>query len=257
MERKCSMQRRWFITGVSRGLGRRVAEMALARGHFVAGSVRNEEALRSFEELAPGRSLAYYCDINESDRTQSTVARSCKALDGVDVVFLNAGYGLLGCLEELAEDEMRRYFETHFWANWRLMHKFLTKFRERGYGHFVQVVCSGYRGPGWGAIEAVNAAITSLCETVAAEAGPLGVRVTLVDVGPLQGEWNQHVERSMVELEAYAGMRERAEGLLDQRGQPIQCMADLILEQVETCREAPLLKIGPFQAASRAVSSER
>ncbi|ODT70813.1 hypothetical protein ABS71_08420 [bacterium SCN 62-11] len=230
--------------------------MALARGHFVAGSVRNEEALRNFEELAPGRSLAYYCDINEGDRAQSTVARSCKALDGVDVVFLNAGFGLLGCFEELSEEEMRRYFETHFWANWRLMHKFLPQFRERCYGHFVNVVCSGYRGPGWCAIEAANAAITAVSECIAAEAGPLGVRVTLVDVGPLQGEWTAHVERSMVELEAYSKPRGLAEGLLDQRGQPIQRVADLILEQVETCREQALLKIGPCYAA-RATSSER
>lgn len=256
MGRNCSKQRRWFITGVSRGLGRRVAEMALARGHFVAGSVRREEALREFEELAPGRSLAYFCDINQPERTQCTVARSSKALDGVDVVFLSAGYGLMGCFEELTEDEARRHFETHFWATWRIMHKFLPQFRERGYGHFVSVVCSGYRGPGWGAIEAANAAVTALCETIAAEAGPLGVRVTLVDVGPLQGEWSQHVERSMVELEAYADKREMAEGLLDQRGQPIQRMADLIMEQVETCRPEALLKIGPGQAA-RVLSSER
>lgn len=256
MGRKCSNQRRWFITGVSRGLGRRVAEMALARGHFVAGSVRNEEALRAFEELAPGRSLAYYCDINEGARAQSTVARSCKALDGVDVVFLSAGYGLLGCFEELSEEEMRRHFELHFWANWRLMHKFLPQFRERGYGHFVLVVCSGYRGPGWCAIETANAALSALCETVASEAGPLGVRVTLVDVGPLQGEWTSHVERSLVELESYAGLREQAEGSLEQQGKPVQRMAELIMEQVESCREQALLKIGPGQAA-RVSSSER
>ena len=60
----------------------------------------------------------------------------------------------------------------------------------------------------------------------------------------------------MVELDAYAGARGQAEGLLDQRGQPIQRMADQIMEQVETCREAPLLKIGPFQAA-RLTRSER
>jgi len=255
MGRKCSKQRRWFITGVSRGLGRRVAEMALARGHFVAGSVRNEAALRNFEELAPGRSLAYYCDINEGDRAQSTVTRSCKALDGVDAVLLSAGYGLLGCFEELSEEETRAYFETHFWANWRIMHKFLPKFREQGYGHFVNVVCSGYRGPGWGTIETANAAVTALCESIAAEAGGLGIRVTLVDVGPLQGEWASHVERAQERLEAYDVQREKAEGLLNQYGQPIQRAADLIMEQVETCREEPLLKIG-LQAA-RLISSER
>ncbi|MBS2033399.1 SDR family oxidoreductase [bacterium] len=256
MGRNCSKQRRWFITGVSRGLGRRVAEMALARGHFVAGSVRREDALREFEELAPGRSLAYFCDINQPERTQCTVARSSKALDGVDVVFHSAGYGLLGCFEELSEEEARRHFETHFWATWRIMHKFLPQFRERGYGHFVNVVCSGYRGPAWGAIEAANAAITSLCETIAAEAGPSGVRVTLVDVGPLQGEWRQHVERSQTELEAYAGLREHAEQLLERRGRPIQVVADLILEQVETCRSQALLKITPDQAA-RVLNSDR
>ena len=255
MGRKCSKQRRWFITGVSRGLGRRVAEMALARGHYVAGSVRSEEALRNFEELAPGRSLAYLCDINQGDRAQCTVVRSCKALDGVDAVVLSAGYGLLGCFEELSEEEMRRYFETHVWANWRIMHNFLAKFREQGYGHFVCVVCSGYRGPGWGAIEAANAALTALCESIACEAGELGIRVTLIDVGPLQGEWARHVERSDQQLEAYAEQRERAEGLLNQFGQPIQRAADLIMEQVETCREEPLLKIG-LQAA-RLVSSDR
>src|SRR6202030_4496358 len=60
---RCRMaQKIFFITGVSSGLGRALAEEALAAGHRVAGTVRTDDACLEVEQLKPGRAFAKMMD---------------------------------------------------------------------------------------------------------------------------------------------------------------------------------------------------
>jgi NAD(P)-dependent dehydrogenase (short-subunit alcohol dehydrogenase family) len=241
--RKCTQQRRWFITGVSSGLGRKVAEVALSRGHFIAGTVRDQQAAEEFEQLAPGRSLAYWVDLTNEEQLHCAIQRSCKALGGLDVLYNNAGYGLLGALEELSESDMRRHFDIHFWSTVRTVQALLPCFRERGKGHFINAVCSAYEGPGCCAMQACNAAIASLTEGLAREVNPLGIHVTLLDVGPLNTRWAAHAHQPQTSLPAYAALRQDYENKLARPGRDAGAAALSIVETAERCFREPFLRL--------------
>lgn len=243
MLRNCTQQRRWFITGVSSGLGRKVAEVALNRGHFIAGTVRDQQAAEEFEQLAPGRSLAYWVDLTDEDQLPCALSRSCKALGGLDVIYNNAGYGLVGALEELTETELRRHFETHFWSMVRTTQAVLPFFRERGKGHFINAMCSAHLGAGCCAMQACNAAIAGMTEALAQEVNPLGIHVTLLDVGPLQTGWAAHAHRPQRLIPAYAAVHADCEARLATLGPPPDQAALMIVETAERCFREPFLRL--------------
>jgi NAD(P)-dependent dehydrogenase (short-subunit alcohol dehydrogenase family) len=108
------MRRNWLITGVSSGIGRSLAEGALAEGHVVVGTVRKPEQIGEFEKLFPGRAKAVMLDVTKADGVVSGVGAAAKALGGrIDVLVNNAGWGLVGAIEETSEEEARDVFEVN------------------------------------------------------------------------------------------------------------------------------------------------
>ena len=63
----------WFITGVSSGFGRALAEAVLAKGHNVIGTVRQDAARGPFEALAPGRATAVVLDVTDEAGVHTVV----------------------------------------------------------------------------------------------------------------------------------------------------------------------------------------
>ena len=231
MGRKCLEKRRWFITGVSQGLGLALAKKVLDQGEFVAGTVRQMEDAGAFESLAPGRALAYWAEATCDDTSGSALKRACKGLGGLDVVVHVAGYGLQGALEETTEEAARRYWETHYWAALRAIWAVLPCFREKGYGHFVHLYNQVCPGPGFAIQHACHEALRDTSQSLAAETEPHNLRVTTVRLPRLDTAWLEHLERAQ-SLPAYAH--------LPPFEAPPQASAEQVAEaifsEVTTCR---------------------
>src|SRR5580698_10183313 len=101
----------WLITGVSSGLGKALAAAALARGDAVAGTVRREADRAAFEALAPGRAHGFILDLTDISAIADVTRRAETALGRIDVLVNNAGYGLVGAVEEASLAEVRAQFE--------------------------------------------------------------------------------------------------------------------------------------------------
>ena len=108
-----SIEKQFLITGVSSGFGRAFAQAALEKGHRVVGTVRNDDAIASFESLAPGRATAVRLDVTNIEAIEPAVAGIEGTVGPVDVLINNAGYGHEGTLEESPIEEMRRQFEVN------------------------------------------------------------------------------------------------------------------------------------------------
>src|SRR5580692_3694645 len=134
-----SPMRTWFITGVSTGLGKALAEEVLARGDHVVGTVRGEAARAAFAALAPGRSTAVILDVTDDKRVHRVVADVERATGGIDVLVNNAGYGLVGGVEEASLDEMRAQFEANVFGAVSVMQAVLPFMRSRKAGRIVNV----------------------------------------------------------------------------------------------------------------------
>lgn len=177
--------RRWFITGVSGGIGRELARAALERGDVVHGTLRQVAQHRDFELLAPGRAHAITLDVAEPGAVERVVAAVLVAAGRIDVVVNNAGYGLVGTVEETTLEEARALFETNLFGALRVMQAFLPALRAQRGGHFVNLSSgAGIIGlPGMPLYSASKFALEGLSEALAGEVAAFGVRVTLVEPG--------------------------------------------------------------------------
>ena len=185
------MTRTWLITGVSSGFGRALAEAVLERGEQVAGTLRHAEQVEAFENLAPGRVKALLVDVTEERQVRSGVDEALNAFGQVDVLVNNAGYGLLGAVEETSDAEARAQLETNFFGALSVTRTLLPHFRERRAGHILNISSmGGFLGvTGFGLYSASKFALEGLSEALAQEVAPLGIKVTIVEPGPFRTNW--------------------------------------------------------------------
>jgi NAD(P)-dependent dehydrogenase (short-subunit alcohol dehydrogenase family) len=187
----------WLITGVSSGLGAALARAALARGDRVAGTVRTAADLAAFEALAPGRAQGFLADMADEASVRAAVDGAEAALGGLDVLVGNAGYGLVGAVEETSAAEMRAQFEVNVFGPVAAIQAALPHFRRRGRGHVITVTSvSGVAvWAGTGVYCGSKHALDAIARTLAQEVGPLGIKVTNIEPGGMRTDY---AGRSMV-----------------------------------------------------------
>ncbi|CAH2917689.1 MAG: Dehydrogenases with different specificities (related to short-chain alcohol dehydrogenases) [uncultured Paraburkholderia sp.] len=175
----------WFITGVSSGFGRSLAEAVLARGDKVIGTVRNDAQIAPFENLAPGRAHCLLLDVTDAAAIPHAVEQALQRAGAIDVLVNNAGYGLFGALEEVADAEARQLFDTNVFGTANVIRAVLPHFRERKRSHIVNFSSvAGVIGiAGCSFYCASKHAIEGLSESLAQELAPFGIRVTVVEPG--------------------------------------------------------------------------
>lgn len=180
-----------LITGVSSGFGRALAEEALTRGHRVIGTVRNEQALREFEMLAPGNATGRVLDVTHFDAIGGTVADIEETMGPVDVLVNNAGYGHEGILEESPLAEMQRQFDVNVFGAVAMMKAVLPYMRRRRRGHILNITSMGgyITLPGIAYYCGSKFALEGISEALGKELASLGIAVTAVAPGSFRTDW--------------------------------------------------------------------
>jgi NAD(P)-dependent dehydrogenase (short-subunit alcohol dehydrogenase family) len=196
----------WFITGASSGFGRALAEAALARGEQVIATARATEALADLEARAPERVLRAPLDVTRAEQINAAIDAALARFGRIDVLVNNAGYGVVGAVEETSDAELRGAFDAMFFGAVALTRAVLPHMRARGAGTIVQVSSMGgiTTAPGYGAYCAAKHALEALSECLAAEVTPLGVRVLIVEPGAFRTRLFGAGFRPMPALDAYA-----------------------------------------------------
>ena len=197
---------RWLITGASTGLGRSLAEEALARGGSVAGTVRTEAAAEAFAALAPGRAHPVLLDVTDAAGVADAVPRAADLLGGLDVVVNNAGYGVAGAFEECTDEQVRQQFEVNVFGALAVTRAALPILRNQGSGVIVQISSQAGRfaGPGLSVYAASKWALEGLSEGLARELAGTGVRVLIVEPGPFRTDWAGRSMEFATPMEEYA-----------------------------------------------------
>src|SRR5215216_1070880 len=129
----------WFITGASSGLGRELAERALENGERVVATARDLDSVHEVEQRNPDRVLAAKLDVTNAGEARSAVEAALNRFDRLDVVVNNAGFGLFGPLEEIADEDLRREFDTNVFGAVNVLRAALPRMRSERSGHVVQI----------------------------------------------------------------------------------------------------------------------
>jgi NAD(P)-dependent dehydrogenase (short-subunit alcohol dehydrogenase family) len=250
----------FFITGVSSGLGRALAEAALADGHRVVGTVRQGRDADAFAALGEGASPEVL-DVTDDAAVAAAVART-EASAPIDVLVANAGYGQEGTLEESTMEELRRQFEVNVFGAVATIKAALPAMRERRAGHIIGITSMGglMTIPGLAFYHGSKFALEGILGSLAKEVGPLGIDVTAVAPGSFRTDWaGRSMVRAASELADYEptfgplrANREAASG--SQLGDPAAA-ARAILEIVAADEPPTHLVLG--SDALRLVRAER
>lgn len=176
----------WLITGASGGLGLALTRRALAAGHRVVAATRGGELPVDDPRLTTIR-----LDPADREGCHAAVAEAVRATTRVDVLVNNAGYGLVGAVEEVSEQEARAILDVDLLGPLWMTQAVLPVMRRQGGGHIVQVSSTGGVGamPFLGLYNAAKWGLEGFGEALAGEVAPMGIRVTLAEIGAMDTRW--------------------------------------------------------------------
>ncbi|WP_375434121.1 SDR family NAD(P)-dependent oxidoreductase [uncultured Hymenobacter sp.] len=182
----------WFVTGASKGLGLTLVQRLLAHGYSVAATSRNLEELKQVVPPSNGRFLPLHMDLGNEESVQQAIATTISTLGGLDVLVNNAGFGQLGAIEELSDQETRKNFDVNVFGMLNVLRHAMPHLRQQGSGRVFNISSiGGFMGnfPGWGIYCATKFAVDGLTESFAAEIKPFGVNATVVYPGYFRTEF--------------------------------------------------------------------
>lgn len=173
----------WYITGASEGLGLSLVKQLLAVGYKVAATSENLIALENAVGADNTDFLPMAVVPGDDNSVKQSIETTLQRFGKIDVVVNNAGYGLLGSVEELSDLESRANFEVNFFGMLNVIRNTMPHFRKQRSGHIFNISSIGgfYGGsPGFGIYCATKFAVAGLSESLAVEARSFGVHVTVV-----------------------------------------------------------------------------
>ncbi|WP_415756525.1 oxidoreductase [Pseudomonas sp. LT1P18] len=241
-----NFKRVWLITGASRGIGAKIAAAALANGDAVVATARDASSITQRFGEQPGL-LAATLDVTNEAQGVAVAKSAIDHFGRIDVLVNNAGFGVLGAVEEASADEVRRVYETNVFGLLNVTRAVLPHMRAARRGHVINLSSvGGYRsGPGFGVYCSTKFAVEGLSEALHAELAPLGINVTIVEPGYFRTEFlegNSLVESpaSIADYDSTAGeVRKIAKAVtLNQPGDPDK-LAQAMITLVEA-QKAPL-----------------
>ncbi|NVZ84895.1 SDR family NAD(P)-dependent oxidoreductase [Pseudomonas yamanorum] len=179
-----SFKRVWLVTGASRGIGAKIVAAALAHGDAVVATARNAQTVVERFGEQPGL-LAVQLDVTNESQAADVARAAVEHFGRIDVLVNNAGFGVLGAVEEASADEVRRLYETNVFGLLNVTRGVLPFMRQARSGHVINISSvGGFRsGAGFGAYCSTKFAVEGLSEALHAELAPLGVKVTVVEPG--------------------------------------------------------------------------
>jgi NAD(P)-dependent dehydrogenase (short-subunit alcohol dehydrogenase family) len=173
----------WFVTGASRGLGAEIAKAILAAGESLVATARKTEALDYLG--APETLLKVALDVTNEAQVKKAVSEALALFGRIDVLVNNAGYGLLGAVEESSAEEVEGVYPTNVFGLLNVVRAVLPSMRARHSGRIMNISSvGGYAGyQGWGIYGSTKFAVEGITEAMHAELKPLGIHATVVEPG--------------------------------------------------------------------------
>jgi NAD(P)-dependent dehydrogenase (short-subunit alcohol dehydrogenase family) len=235
----------WFVTGASSGFGNAVGRAVVERGDWLVAAARDPEAIEALAREYPQQVVARRLDVRDADAVREAVDTAVSRFGRLDIVFNNAGYGHVGAVEELTDDEIREQLEVNLFGVINVTRAALGHMRRQRSGHLLQMSSlNGVEGlVGGGYYAASKFAIEGLSESLADEVAHLGIAVTIVEPGPHRTRFlDDRSARWSAPIEDYADSVGKARQMLrqldgNQPGDPVRAARAIV--QVAGAADAP------------------
>ncbi|BAV04843.1 NADP-dependent 3-hydroxy acid dehydrogenase YdfG [Filimonas lacunae] len=175
----------WFITGASQGIGLVLTQQLLAAGFNVAATARSLQTLIQAAGPASAQFLPLQVDLTSEASVQAGVNAAIAQFSAIDFLVNNAGFGLIGGIEETSHQEVMTSFDVNVFGLLHVTRAVLPHMRAANSGHIFNLssVFGLISGAGWGIYCATKFAVEGLSEALAQEVAPFGIKVTIIEPG--------------------------------------------------------------------------
>ena len=242
----------WFITGASRGFGALITKAVLATGDAVVATARDPSSIADHPRL-----LKLPLEVTDEAQARNATARAIEKFGHIDVLVNNAGYGLLGAVEEAGAVEVERVFATNVFGLLNVTRAILPHMRKRRSGHVINMSSvGGYAShPGWGIYCATKFAVEGISEALSIELAPLGIHATVVEPGYFRTDFlsAQSLLSTAMRIDDYADtvgkMRTFTAAVNNQQPGDPQRLAQAIVQLAAADKPPTRLALGPDTVA--------
>lgn len=176
----------WLVTGASKGLGLSLVKKLLAQNYRVVATSRNIQSLIAEVGEVSDVFLPLEVSLTDNEHVKEGIAKSIAHFGQLDVIVNNAGFGQIGTLEELTDEEARNSFDVNVFGSLNVIRNAMPYLRKNRSGHIFNIASvGGFSGafPGWGIYCATKFAVVGFTESLAEEVKGLGVHATVVYPG--------------------------------------------------------------------------
>ena len=205
------MERIWFVTGSSRGLGRSLIKAILSKGDKVAATARDISSLQDLVKQYGEAILPVQLDVNNKAQVHQAIAAVVKHFGRIDVLVNNAGFGITGAVEAYSDEQVRSQLETNLYAPIEITRAVLPYMREKRSGHILQISSMGGRvGSGGVSIyQAAKFGLSGFSEGLALEIADFRIKVICVEPGGFRTDWAGDSMSYAAEIEGYEMVNKR------------------------------------------------
>ncbi|UKB80620.1 SDR family NAD(P)-dependent oxidoreductase [Chryseobacterium sp. MEBOG07] len=211
----------WFVTGASKGLGFELVKKLLSEGFQVAATSRTVESLISTIGDASENFLPLSVNITDNNDIKSAIAKTVEHFGRIDVVVNNAGYGQIGTLEELTDEEARENYAVNVFGTLNVIRNAMPYLREQRSGNIFNISSvGGYSAnfPGWGIYCSTKFAVAGFTEALAEEVKDFGIHATVVYPGYFRTDFlnKDSVKTPANPIQAYEAARNSEQAHLNE-----------------------------------------
>ncbi len=237
----------WYITGASQGLGLTLVKNLLTSGSRVAATSRDAKKLtEAVGVIDAERFLPLAVDLDNMECIDQSIEQTIAAFGRIDVLVNNAGYGMIGTVEEVAESDIRKIFDVNVLATVNVTKKILPLMRKQRSGYIINMgSVAGFVGaPGWSLYSATKAAIAAFSEVLALDVKEFGIKITVVQPSGFRtGFLTAHsLANNNISIDGYEVVKTAQQRYLSadgkQPGDPIKA-SEILIEMAES-NEPPL-----------------
>ena len=175
----------WFITGSSQGIGLVLAKQLLSEGYNVAATARNLETLKIAVGTSSSQFLPLQVNLVDENDVASAVNKAIEHFGKIDCLVNNAGFGLIGGIEESSNKEVQESFNINVFGLLNVTRAVLPHMRASNFGHIFNLssVFGLIAGAGWGIYCGTKFAVEGISEALAQEVKSFGINVTIIEPG--------------------------------------------------------------------------
>jgi NAD(P)-dependent dehydrogenase (short-subunit alcohol dehydrogenase family) len=196
------MAKAWLITGSGNGLGRDIAEAALAAGDAVVAGARRTEELAPLVAQYGSRVKPVTLDVRDEAAAKAAVLQAVDTYGRLDVLVNNAGYGQFAPFEQMSAEDFQAVMDTCFYGVVYTTRAAIPVMRKQKSGHIFQVSSVGGRLgiPGNTPYHAAKWAVGGFSDSLAMEVGAFGVKVCTLEPGGIRTNWLRRASQNAPEL---------------------------------------------------------